>query len=175
MPVWKRWAVPENRFEQCPSACGLLLLAFLLCCNVAAASVDDFISLPPELASKVPARLVFSQAELIQCWQEPSARRCVLRGVQGLGCGRQSSAKHLRGCFRMLPPLISSHHASCTLSMHAPYSLLLPAGPIVLDSGSWQQAFASTGGSATVSPKEGAQPSDRRFTLTSGVEGGQGV
>jgi hypothetical protein len=46
---------------------------------VAAGVEDDFISLPPEFASRVPARLVFDQSELIQCWQDSTAQRCVLK------------------------------------------------------------------------------------------------
>lgn len=47
--------------------------------RLATALEHDFISLPPEFASKVPARLVFDQDELIQCWKDSTAQRCVLK------------------------------------------------------------------------------------------------
>jgi hypothetical protein len=59
----------------------LILLLGALLPLVNGSLADDFISLPAELAAKVPARLVFTQDELIQCWREASAHRCVLRGA----------------------------------------------------------------------------------------------
>ena len=58
----------------------LLLLGALLP-FVSGSLPDDFIRLPAEFAAKVPARLVLSQDELIQCWREGSAHRCVLTGA----------------------------------------------------------------------------------------------
>ena len=73
----------------------LILLLGALLPLVNGSLADDFISLPAEFAAKVPARLVFTQDELIQCWREPSARRCVLRGAS-LGCRGQQ--QHVRCC-----------------------------------------------------------------------------
>lgn len=61
------------------------LLALASCMHTGTAQGDlglgqsDFISLPAEFANRVPVRLVFSQAELAQCWQDGTAKRCVLR------------------------------------------------------------------------------------------------
>jgi hypothetical protein len=50
--------------------------------HVRAALEDDFVSLPPELASRVPARLVFSEGELVQCLADKTANRCILKGTR---------------------------------------------------------------------------------------------
>lgn len=65
----------------CQPGTVLLLLALLTAMfSAEAAFVDNLVALPPEIASKVPARLVQSQDELALCYIDPTATRCVLRG-----------------------------------------------------------------------------------------------
>lgn len=61
----------------------MLTMLLVVCASFARAALeDDFVSLPPELASKVPARLVFSESELVQCLSDTTAKRCILKGTR---------------------------------------------------------------------------------------------
>jgi hypothetical protein len=62
---------------------GLLLVTVLLCGArlATAAPPERFVALPPELGIKAPARLVFSVEDLAACWNDQTARRCILRGT----------------------------------------------------------------------------------------------
>lgn len=48
--------------------------------TAAGALPNSFVALPEELGTRAPARLVFSASDLAQCWNDATARRCVLRG-----------------------------------------------------------------------------------------------
>lgn len=60
----------------------LLLLLFMLACAAvppgSAVLETDFVSLPPELGSKVPDRLVASGTDLALCLADSTAKRCML-------------------------------------------------------------------------------------------------
>jgi hypothetical protein len=72
--------------------CALLALAPCMHTVTAQSLGTDFISLPAEFASRVPVRLVYTQSELVQCWKDGTARRCVLRADMKLQAGAWQQA-----------------------------------------------------------------------------------
>lgn len=84
---------------------------------------NSFVALPPELGVKAPARLVFSAADLAQCWNDATARRCVLRGAQQWVHLRPASGldsqpghgSHTVNLLSQLPSVLMSPPGGCCL------------------------------------------------------------
>jgi hypothetical protein len=131
-----------------------------------AAVPERFVALPPELGIKAPARLVFSVEDLAACWNDQTARRCILRGmlllwlvIQGGACfsTAAANAKHAvvrcqqRSCNMRSLPVCTCVCVCCPACCCActPMRTVMLAAPVRIVDGNWRRAFASTGGVAT--------------------------
>lgn len=158
--------------------------ALLLLLGVAAAATPaSFVALPPELGSKAPARLVFNAEDLAACWNDNTARRCILRGgCWGRACAlaaRSRGAACTAACVQR--SAVCTHHkrlhgghgwvlgaaadGACSLTACLQCCFLLLAAPIKIEEDSWRRLFATTEGVAMSAPPLPA------LTITSGKRG----